>query len=176
MADLELASVPVRGAYSQSDGDFTLNTPDDVSTFKRVAHKVGGRVIRSAKQILMGLVPAPQPNVTFDKVKELAAAPADESELFAITPEIAEIHKDSFVSKCTAPSTRSVRERLHDLFTRSPVWPIGLAQLPPPGHKGNAKRDNDSIATWQNLWPRRTLQPEVIDVFAAATVKPVDGG
>ena len=35
---------------------------------------------------------------------------------------------------------------------------------------------NESIATWQNLWPRGTLQPEVIELFAAATVAPVDGG
>ena len=74
MADLELDNVLVRGANSQSDGDLTLNAPDDASTFKRVAHKVEGRTIRSARQILMGSVPASQTNVTFDKAKELAAA------------------------------------------------------------------------------------------------------
>ena len=93
MADLELANVPVRGANSQANGDLTLNAPDGASTFKRVAHKPGGRVIRSAKQVLMGSVPAPRTQVACDKIKELVAAPTDDSELFAFIHEFADIRK-----------------------------------------------------------------------------------
>ena len=32
-----------------------------------------------------------------------------------------------------------------------------------------------AIATWQGLWLNAYLQPEVIDIFTAATVTPVDG-
>ena len=39
LTDLELAIMPMRGANSQIYADLTLDTPNDVSTFKRVAHK-----------------------------------------------------------------------------------------------------------------------------------------
>ena len=42
-----------------------------------------GASFDQAKQIQMGSVPAPQTNITSDKVKELVAAPADENELLA---------------------------------------------------------------------------------------------
>ena len=123
----------------------------------------------------MGSVPAPQTNVAFDKVKELVAAPADENELLAISHEVCEIRRLTQVSKFMAPSTRAVRERLHDLSHGAQCGPSGwrnyLLQA-----IGQCQGGNESIATWQNLWPRGTLQPEVIEFFAAATVTPVDGG
>ncbi len=45
-----------------------LNVPEDPTLYKRVAYKVGGRVMRAAKQILTGSVPAPQTPETLDIV------------------------------------------------------------------------------------------------------------
>ena len=70
-----------------------MNTPEDAEVYKRVAYKVGGRVIRAAKEILMGGVTAPQTDATVAKVRELVASPVTESELTAIAYEIAEIRK-----------------------------------------------------------------------------------
>ena len=100
LANLVKTSIPVQGANAQTACDLTLNTPDDASVFKRVAHKVGGKVIRSAKQILMGSVPGPQTQSTFEQVCELVAAPVETDELLAIVHEIGEIRKNPAVSKC----------------------------------------------------------------------------
>jgi hypothetical protein len=56
-----------RGLGNLTATDLPMNTPDDLNIFKRVAYKVGGKVIRSAKEMLMGGVTAPQTAATLAK-------------------------------------------------------------------------------------------------------------
>ena len=58
-----------------------------------MAYKVGGKVIRSAKEMLMGGVTAPQTEATLAKVRELVATPVTDNELTAIALEIDESRK-----------------------------------------------------------------------------------
>jgi len=103
------------------------------------------------------------------------AAPVEESELTAIAHEIAEIRKSPSTSKWLPPKTSAVRDKLHDLALGAQCGPSGwrnyLLQA-----IGEREGGHQAIATWQNLWPKGRLQPEVIELFTAATVTPVDGG
>jgi hypothetical protein len=102
-----------------------MNTPEDTEVYKRVAYKVGGKVIRAAKEILMGGVAAPQTEATLAKVRELVATPVTENELTAIAYEIAEIRKLPTASKCSPLEVRKVREKLHDLALGAQCGPSG---------------------------------------------------
>jgi hypothetical protein len=155
--------------------DLPMNTPDDLNIFKRVAYKVGGKVIRSTKEMLMGGVTAPQTEATPAKVRELVATPVTENELTAIAYKIAEIRKPPTALKCTPLEVRKVRDKLHDLALGAQCgrsgWRNYLIQS-----IGEQEGGHVAIATWQNLWPRGKLQLDVIELFTAATVTPVGGG
>ena len=152
-----------------------MSTTDDSNIFKRVAYKVGGKVIRSAKEMLLGGVAAPQTEANLAKVRELVATLVTENELTAIAYEIAEIRKLPAALKCTPLEVRKVRGKLHDLALGAQCgtsgWRNYLLQA-----IGDQQGGHAAIATWQNLWPRGKLQPDVIELFTAATVTPVDGG
>jgi hypothetical protein len=98
-----------------------------------------------------------------------------DNELTAIAYEITEIRKLPTALKCTPLEVRKVREKLHDLALGAQCGPSGwrsyLLQA-----IGEQEGGHVAIATWQNLWPRGKLQPDVIELFTAATVTPVDGG
>ena len=70
--------------------------------------------------MLMGSVPSPQTQDTFDRVKELVAASADRGELLAISNEIAEFSKSPSVSKRMPPNTRTVKGGSYTVFRTAP--------------------------------------------------------